>query len=127
MRRFYLIACTLILILQALPAHAQNNSLGYGLTACSEFVAAYQPQQRMTIFAWAAGYFTGANIAIEPSKRYRDLTGLADPAFVVTRLLDHCTRNPRDAVLHAVQQIYLSLPLIVSDASAPGVKPAVAH
>jgi hypothetical protein len=35
----------------ASSAHAQNNSLGYGVTACSEFVANYQPQQRMTIFA----------------------------------------------------------------------------
>jgi hypothetical protein len=110
-----------------MPVHAQSNGLGYGLIPCGEFVATYQPQQRMPIFAWAAGYFTGSNIATEPSKRYRDLTGLADPAFVVTRLLDHCTRNPRDVVADAVQQIYLGLPLIGSDTRTQAVKPLIAR
>jgi hypothetical protein len=123
MRQFHLIVCTSILIL---PANAQSNALGYGLTSCGEFVSTYQPQQSMTIFTWASGYFTGANLATE-SKRHRDLAGLTDPAFVVTRLLDHCTRNPRGVLLEAVQKIYLSLPLIASDATAPNAKPALAH
>ncbi|SRR5258708_15682491 len=50
MRRFYLITYVLIIGSPALPVHAQNNSLGYGVTACSEFVATYEPRQMMTIF-----------------------------------------------------------------------------
>jgi hypothetical protein len=89
MRRFFLAAGMLVVASAAAPVHAQNNSLGYGVNACSDFVASYQPQQRMTIFAWAAGYFTGSNLAgagAEPPKRFRDLTGLVDPSFVITRL-----------------------------------------
>jgi hypothetical protein len=128
MRRFYLITYVLIIGSPALPVHAQNNSLGYGVTACSEFVATYEPRQMMTIFAWAAGFFTGSNMAtIASAARYRDVNGL-DPALVITRLLDHCTRNPQDAVLHAVQQIYFSAPLSVWKDARPQVpKPAVAR
>jgi hypothetical protein len=101
------------------PANAQKNSLGYGVTACSEFVATYEPRQMTAVYAWVGGFFTGANMAtIGTSARYRDVNGL-DPASVITRLLDHCTRNPQNAVLHAVQQIYGSAPLIASKAAKP--------
>jgi hypothetical protein len=124
MRRFYLITCTLIIVSPALPAHAQNNSLGYGVTACSDFVATYEPRQMTTIFAWTAGFFTGSNMAlIASAARYRDVSGL-DPALVITRLLDHCARNPQDAVLHAVQQLYFSVPLLPWDARTQTAKPA---
>jgi hypothetical protein len=94
MRRIFLIACTLIVVSPALAVKAQNNSIGYGAAACSEFVAAYEPSQLMTVFAWTAGFFTGSNMAlIASAARYRDVNGL-DPASVVTRLLDHCRRNP---------------------------------
>jgi hypothetical protein len=127
MRRLYLISCVLIVGSPALPVHAQNNSLGYGVNACSEFVANYEPRKLMTIFAWAAGFFTGSNMAtIASAARYRDLTGLG-PDLVVTRLLDHCTRNPKDVVMHGVEQIYFSSPLIASDGKTQASKPPVAR
>ncbi|MDB5616222.1 hypothetical protein [Tardiphaga sp.] len=105
----------------ALPAQAQNNALGYGLTTCSEFVTSYEPRQRMNVFAWTAGYFTGINLASVTSvARYRDLSGLP-PDLVISLLLGHCTQNPRDQVARAADIIYVSLPLVVSKA-APAVK-----
>ena len=74
----------------------------------------------MTIFSWAAGFFTGTNMAsIASAARYRDLGGLG-PDLVVTRLLGYCTQNPRDAVMRAVESIYFDAPLIVWKAAATG-------
>jgi hypothetical protein len=78
------------------------------------FVANYEPHQRMTVFAWATGFFTGSNMAsIATAARYRDLSDLG-PDLVVTRLLGHCTQNPRDPVMRAVEYIYFGAPLIVA-------------
>jgi len=120
MPRFCLVTCMLILTSPTFPVHAQNNSLGYGVNTCSEFVATYEPRQQMTIFAWAAGFFTGINTAsITSAARYRDLSGLT-PDVVVTRLLGYCTQNPRDAVMRAAEKIYFGTPVIASKAAATG-------
>lgn len=117
MRGIFKIVGILILVSASATAQAQNNSLGYGVNACSDFVATYESRQRMAIFAWAAGFFTGANMtSIASAARYRDLNGL-NPDLVVTRLIDHCTRNPLDPVLRAVEGIYFGAPLIVSKKS----------
>lgn len=112
MHRVFKTAAVLIFVSPSLPVQAQNNSLGYGVNACSEFVATYEPRQRMTIFAWAAGFFTGANMAsIGSAARYRDLSGFG-PDLVITRLLDHCTRNPQDPIMRGVEQLYLDAPIL---------------
>jgi hypothetical protein len=111
MHRIFKAAAVLIFISPALPVHAQYNALGFGVNDCSFLVATYEPSQLTMIFAWSTGYLTGFNQASTAfGGQTRDLNGLS-PHLIVTRLLDHCTRNPQDKMLDGVRKIYLSAPI----------------
>lgn len=104
-------ACVLALPLWPGAVQSQVNALGFGATRCADIVTSYEPAQRMALFSWTAGYFTGANMAmIASTGRYRDLTGLA-PGEVVTRLLHYCGQHPFDIMMTAADGIYFGLPL----------------
>ena len=109
-------------------AEGPVNMIGLGSTTCREIVSDYAGHDltRASIFEWAAGFMTGANIAtIVAVQRYKNLEGLILPGEtagnngVVNPIIRICRQQPDIKLLDATLQVVGQLPQIPWEPEEP--------
>ena len=111
-----LVAALAISVTLATSAAAEPvSAMGAGVMTCAKFnMVSKTPELEETIFAWAQGYMSGINDALQDTiAKYRDLNTYAtDQQQLIIR--DYCYKHPTAKYLDAVNELMRSLTIRAS-------------
>ena len=114
MHRYLTIALAAVLVAVAAVRSeaAPANVIGYGLATCSTVAADFQSASlKQTIFSWAGGFFSGANVVLITERRvFRDLSGVS-PEAVMGKIASFCASNPDRPIVQALEEMFVGLEL----------------